>query len=78
MITVTAFDHDLGEGGTEVLRPDNYVLVLGEHLYLAGEVIHRDGTRVITVKRREDAPAIPTEETRPQDPEKPQNPQTTP
>lgn len=55
-ITVTVTDHKTGESETQELRRDSYVLVVGQHMELAGETRHCNGTRQLTLKRRKDTP----------------------
>jgi hypothetical protein len=49
-IEVTARDTESGEEGREVVR--DYVLVCAEPYYLDGISRYRNGTTVLTVKRR--------------------------
>ena len=52
MIRVTTVDEETGDTGTAELKPDSYVLVLGERLYRDAEVVYKNGTRMITIKRK--------------------------
>lgn len=54
-VTVTTHDPETGEGTTQDLQPDGYVLVLGELMELAHAVGHGTGTIVLTIKRRQPA-----------------------
>lgn len=51
-ITVTVTDHAEGTSDTAELKPDSYVLIVGERMELASEAHYGNGTRVLTIKRR--------------------------
>jgi hypothetical protein len=53
IIRVTARDLELGDEGVKELRPGQFVVICAEPLYVAHEQRHRNGTVVITLKRRE-------------------------
>lgn len=52
-IRVTARDLDLGDEGVQELEPGQFVVVCAEPMFVAHEQRHRNGTVVITLKRRE-------------------------
>ena len=54
-IRVTARDLDLGDESTAELKPGQFLVVCAEPLYTAHEQRHRNGTVVVTLKRREGA-----------------------
>jgi len=49
-IEVTARDLVTNETGVRVLDGDDYCLVTSGRMYLAGEVVHQNGTRQLTIK----------------------------
>lgn len=51
-VMVTCTDHASGESDTKELKPDDYVLTVGERMELTHENISANGTRVLTIKRR--------------------------
>jgi hypothetical protein len=52
-IRVTAHDMETGEQSEAVIQPGQYVLIAAEPLYQDSVIRHRNGTVVITLKRRE-------------------------
>lgn len=53
-IQVTVTDTETGETGTQDVLPGQYCLITADPLYLDGEVAYRNGTVVLTLKRRPD------------------------
>ncbi len=52
-VVVTTTDLANGDSETQVLPPNGYVLVVGENMRLDSEINHANGTRLLTLKRRE-------------------------
>lgn len=51
-VMVTCTDHASGESDTKELKPDDYVLIVGERMQLAGVQKYGNGTTVLTIKRK--------------------------
>jgi len=56
IIRVTARDLDLADEAVQELKPGQYAIVCAEPMYVAHEQRHRNGTVVVTLKRREARP----------------------
>jgi hypothetical protein len=51
-IFVSATDPETGDEHTELIEPGCYVVIPVEPMYLAHTQVHRNGTVVLTLKRR--------------------------
>lgn len=52
-IHVTCTDPETGEQGHAEVKPGGYLVVCAEPAYVAHEQVHANGTRVVTIKKRD-------------------------
>lgn len=56
-LKITVEDLETGETDSREIEPGDYCIVTCAPRYLSGEVHHRNGTSVLTLKRASDEPA---------------------
>lgn len=52
-MTVTCTDPDTGESGTAEVKPGGYLVICAEPAYVASEQVYANGTRIVTIKKRD-------------------------